>query len=405
MNQKNLIVLFYLNRAKTNQKGTCPIYCRITYLKKRKQFSTGELINPTDWNSKLQKSISNTSSSQQLNAQLELIETDIKRIYLKLQLRNLDITVNDIINEYKGLCVDNEISTIMHFDHFLARRQNLIGIDIQQSTWDKLYYAFEQWKEFIKWKFGKHDLALGKLNLQCLIDFEYYLKTERRQKQITINKTIQRVRKPIREAVSAGYLEIDPFVLFKFKRVLKEVVFLSTDELALLENHSFSQTRLQLVKDLFIFCCYTGLGYYEMSNLKDEHIINGFDGNEWIQMKRQKTNKIISVPLLPKAIELINKYKSNSDCIFPKISNQKFNSYLKEISDIIGINKRISHHTGRKTFASTILLYNDVPIEIVSELLGHSSIKITQDYYGKISNKKVSQIMTILATKVNQKRR
>ncbi len=138
-----------------------------------------------------------------------------------------------------------------------------------------------------------------------------------------------------------------------------------------------------------------------MSQLNKNHIVKGFDGNLWIEMFRQKTGKEFSVPLLPKAISIVEKYKSEDrETLLPVISNQKFNSYLKEIAEILGINKKLTHHTARKTFASTVLLYNDVPIEIVSELLGHSSISITQEYYGKVVKKKVSQTMIDLMKKM-----
>ncbi len=134
-----------------------------------------------------------------------------------------------------------------------------------------------------------------------------------------------------------------------------------------------------------------------MSHLKKEHIVKGFDGNQWIQMTRQKTSKLISIPLLPKAKEILDKYDEVGDYALPRFSNQKINSYLKEIGAVVGINKSISHHMARKTFASTVLLYNDVPMEIVSELLGHSSLKITQDYYGKVVQKrKVFEITIII---------
>jgi len=136
-----------------------------------------------------------------------------------------------------------------------------------------------------------------------------------------------------------------------------------------------------------------GLAYHEMSNLKKENIMKGFDGNEWIQMTRQKTSKLISIPLLPKAKIILDKYVEVRDYALPRFSNQKINSYLKEIAGIVGINKPISHHMARKTFASTVLLFNDVPMEIVSELLGHSSMKITQEYYGKVVQRRVSQEM------------
>jgi integrase/recombinase XerD len=177
---------------------------------------------------------------------------------------------------------------------------------------------------------------------------------------------------------------------------------LTDDELKSLENYDFSQTRLQQVKDLFVFCCYTGLAFKEMSNLKTEHIVKGFDGNVWIKMNREKTSKPLMIPLLPKALDMINKYQ-NEEVLLPVISNQRFNSYLKEIADIVGLKKNLTHHIARKTFASTVLLFNDVPMEIVSELLGHSKISTTQDYYAKIVNKKLSETMKGLSERLNEK--
>ena len=195
-------------------------------------------------------------------------------------------------------------------------------------------------------------------------------------------------------AVAEVYLDKDPFMMYRSKRVRNEVVFLSVDELKQFEAYEFSQPRLQQVKDWFIFSCYTGLAYNELSRLSKKHIIKGFDGELWIEMVREKTQKNISVPLLPKAKQLIDKYPDdNSEVVFDICTNQRYNSYLKEIASILGISKRLTTHTARKTSASTVLLYNDVPMEIVSELLGHSSISITEDSYGKVVKKKVSEEM------------
>ena len=199
----------------------------------------------------------------------------------------------------------------------------------------------------------------------------------------------------MRTALAENYLDKDPFTLYKTKTVRTEVVFLSPEELAQLEQHEFTQPRLQLIKDLFVFSCYTGLPYRELMNLKQSNIVKGFDGNLWIKMKREKTSKELSIPLLPKALEILEQY-SNDGLVFPRISNQKYNSYLKEIADLVGIEKRLTTHMARRTFASTVLLYNDVPMEIVSELLGHSNMKITQDSYGKVVQKKISLEMNRL---------
>ncbi|RYX98789.1 site-specific integrase, partial [bacterium] len=228
---------------------------------------------------------------------------------------------------------------------------------------------------------------------------EYYLKTEKFQKQVTINKALQRFKKVVKTAVVGKLIDSYPFVEHKAKKVVTNVVYLTTEELEKLENHYFSQIRLEQVRDMFVFCCYTGLAYNEMSKLESKHIEIGFDAMQWIKMIRDKTSKEISVPLLPKAISILQKYQELQS-LLPVISNQKFNSYIKEIGEIIGIEKKISHHTARKTFATTVLLYNDVPMEIVSELLGHSKLSTTQEHYAKVVQKKVSEHMSLLQKKL-----
>jgi integrase len=194
----------------------------------------------------------------------------------------------------------------------------------------------------------------------------------------------------IKLAVVLDYINKDPFILHKNSRPRKKIIYLNLEELRKLEAHRFASFRLQQVADMFIFCCYTGLAFAEMSSLKRDNIITGFDGEKWIKIVRQKTDKELNIPVLSKALEVLDKYK-NDDCILPIISNQKFNSYLKEIANIVGIDKHLTHHIGRKTFATTILLYNDIPMEIVSELLGHSSLTITQNHYAKVVQTKVNE--------------
>lgn len=401
MKQKTVSILFYLQKVRINKSGACPIRCRITYQGRRKEFSTGEFVNPEQWMSKRQKASQKTLQNEQTNLQLEIITSNLKKEFLQLQLQNKDFTIQEIYDAYfKVSEKQKEAYVIAYFQEYLKKQKKLIGIDLQLGTWKKFNYACRQAKDFIKWKYGQHDLPMKVLKLQFLHDFEYYLKTERNQSQITINKCIQRFRKPIRIAVAEGYLDQDPFILYKPGRVKKEVIFLTQEELAVFVNHLFEQPRLELVKNLFVFCCYTGLPYNEMANLREEHIVEGFDGNQWIKMKRGKTGKLVSVPLLPKAKQLLKLYANDSGYLLPRMSNQKINSYLKEIAGILGIKKRITHHTARKTFASTVLLNNDVPMEIVSELLGHSSIKITQEYYGKIVQKRVSEEMKRISKKL-----
>ena len=401
MNQETMSILFYLNKAKLNKKGFCSIKCRITYLKKRKEFSTGIFINPKMWNSKRQMVSKKEENYLYVESQLSFISEKLKKSFLANQLASSQFSVESIMDVYLGKNPKRQENVVSYFKSHLEQQSKLIGKDIKQVTWNKFNYVCSDVEAFIRRKYKKSDIPLEQLDLQFLNDFDYFLKTKKNQKQVTINKAIQRFRKPVKEAVARGYLDKDPFMLYKAKLVKKQVVFLSSKELNDLEKFEFSQSRLELVRDLFVFCCYTGLAYNEMSNLKRKHLSIGFDKNLWLQMNREKTDKIISIPILPKAMSIIKKYSSDSEFVLPKFSNQKINSYLKEIAEIVGIEKNITHHTARKTFASTVLLYNDVPMEIVSELLGHSSIQITQQYYGKVVQKKVSEAINKLTSTNN----
>ena len=399
MHQDKITILFVISSTKTNKKGLCPLNCRITVNKERKQFTTGLFLNPQYWNSKLQKVNPKDSNQKFLNAQIQQIQNKINSIGLVFQLEGGECTVDNIYNKYVGKEIKKKEFVYSYYKLYLSRIKKLVGSDIKESTYTKFVYVGNHIEAFIKWKFKKPDFPLEELSLQFLNDFEYYLKTEKNQEQITINKVIQRFRAPLKRAVLEGYIDRDPFIFHKSKTVRKEVVFLTTEELRRLEEAVFQQKRLALIQDLFIFCCYTGLAYNEMFCLEKKNLQLGFDGMDWIVMIREKTQRQISVPILPRAEGIIQKYLSESNRIFPPISNQKFNSYLKEIADVVGIEKRLTHHIARKTFASTILLYNGVSMEIVSELLGHSSMIITQESYGKVVQKKISEAMLKLTKK------
>ena len=385
-----LNILFLLNKSKTNSADRCPIKCRITLEKQRKEFSTGQFVNPKNWDSKKQIVKPPEPDIDYINNQLSLIKTKINKAFLLLQVKEESITVEAIYSLYLGKKTQKEYNVVECFGMYLNKLKTLIGIDIKEVTWNKFDYVKSDIQTFIKWKYKVDDLPLRKLEANFLTELEYYLKVKKKLKQITINKKIQRFRKVVKVAVSENFLEKDPFILYKTKTVKMEVVFLTPEELKKLEEHEFAQPRLQFVKDLFVFCCYTGLPYRELMDLKYSNIIIGFDGNKWIKMKREKTSKALSIPLLPKALEIIERYISNDKCVFARISNQRYNSYLKEIAAIIGVDKNFTTHMARRTFASTVLLYNDVPMEIVSELLGHSNMKTTQDSYGKVVQKKIS---------------
>ena len=404
MNPSKISTTILLAKSRVNISGKCSIRCRITYHKKRHEFATGLFINPNHWNNKLQLAKPPNEENTFINNELSLIKSKINQAFLLLQIQGTDFTTDDIYNRYKGKTNTQNIGIISYYNEYLEKNKKLIGIEIKQITWNKFNYIYNDLKQFIKWKFSKNEILLKDLDHAFIIEFEYYLKTEKLQKQVTINKVLQRLKKVVKTATINKLIDSNPFVEHKAKRVTTTIVYLTTEELEKLETKNFSQHRLEQVRDLFIFCCYTGLAYNEMVKLQYKHIVDGFDGYKWIKMIREKTNKEISIPLLPKAQMILSDKASGSGSeiryVFESISNQKFNSYLKEIAEIVGLEKNLTHHTARKTFATTVLLYNDVPMEIVSELLGHSKITTTQEHYGKIVQKKVSDHMISLSKKL-----
>lgn len=395
-----ILFVIALNRIKKNNQA--PIYCRITYNKKRKQFSTGIYVDSSSWDREKQLIKDSEKNSSEYNTGLSLIKQKINQAFLLLEVNSGEYDVEDIYLQYAGKNIKASKTLLEVFELHNSRMNKLIGVEYSKATYNKFIEAKNHVSNFIRFQYKKKDILLETISQNFLADFDFYLKSEKNQKQITINKSIQRVRKIIKLALAKGYLKHDPFILYKPKKYETKVVYLTHKELSKLESHVFKQTRLNQVKDMFIFCCYTGLAYQEMSSLREEHLIKGFDGGVWIQMMRQKTKSKVSIPLLPTASKILDKYRPEGR-LLPVISNQKFNSYLKEIAELVSIDKRLTHHIARKTFATTVLLYNDIPIEIVSELLGHSSISITQRHYAKVVQHKVSSQMSKLSEKLKKK--
>lgn len=379
--------------------GTSPLFCRLTYDGERKQFATGLFVNPSQWLNNKQKAHPPNEHNKFINSQLSLIKNEINQAFLFLQLQKSDFDTEKIYKQYKGE-TQNEDKTLMDvFNYHNNKMKSLVGIECSINSWERYHNTHNHIKDFLWSKFKRKDMKLKDMQFSFITDFEYFLKVEKKFKPTTTYRSVGRFRKVIRVAVAMDYLVKDPFLLYRTKEPKKEIVYLTMEELKSIENHKFASNRLQHVADMFIFCCYTGLAFQEMANLKREHITKKFDDNLWIEMYRQKTNRKFSVPLLSKAIAILDKYLEQGNPL-PVISNQRFNSYLKEIAEITGIYKTLTHHIARKTFATTILLYNDIPIEIVSELLGHSKISMTQEHYAKIMDGKISEHISRLQEKL-----
>lgn len=404
---RRICISFFRWKSRSNPKGEAPIYCRLTQDKIRRQFSTGHYVLAKEWDSEKQR-----VRSKFKQRRIDLINEDLDMIYNKLYNLESKLIVegaDNIVEAVYNIYMDKDTSVNFFIQLFQKRYEvasKMEGIKFAKYTLWKFRHIMEQTQEYIKCRYGQEDIPLLKIDTSFVLGFEEYLLLEKKLAPITVNKVLQRVKQIIQYGIKCNYIKVDPFVEYKPLKTEKELVFLTEEELNMLENYQFAQEKLGKVRDLYLFSVYTGLAYHEAFTLQRKHIVKGFDKELWINMKRGKTGKAFEVPLLPKAIEIIKKYgelDNDDSYILPRMSNQKMNSYLKEIADIIGIKKRLTHHTARKTFATTILLYNDIPIEIVSSLLGHSSIAITQKHYAKVVNKKVSMCMEELKNKLMQK--
>lgn len=306
MNTSKITITFVIVKNRINKAGKCSLKCRITYQKSRHEFSTGLFVFPDDWINNLQEVATSNKESDYINTEISLIKNKINQAFLLLKIQNSNFNVEDIYLSFKGENIKTEKTVIEVFELHNTKMYKLIGKSYSIATYYKFKESKNHIKNFIKHEYKKKDYLLTNLNLNFLEKFDFYLSSEVRQKQITINKTIQRLRKIIKLAISEGYIIRDPFILYTPKRFEKSVIFLNNEELKLLKDYHFTNNpRLQKVKDCFIFCCFTGLAFAEMVEFKREHLKVEFDGNIWIKMTRKKTKGIVSVPLLqPNVIKL-----------------------------------------------------------------------------------------------------
>jgi len=271
---------------------------------------------------------------------------------------------------------------------------------------------------FLRKKHNLSDYNLAKIDYKFITDFDYYLRTVKPKDHIQpinnngLMKHMQRFRKILNLGVKLEWLQKNPFDSYEIAFDKTERGFLTPIELEIIDKKEIASKRLEFIRDLFVFSCYTGLSYIDAVNLRVSSLILGIDGQKWISTRREKTNTPLKIPILPRALEIIEKFKSdprslNRETVFPLISNQKVNSFLKEIAVLCEIDKRLTFHLARHTFATTITLSNGVPIETVSKLLGHHSIATTQ-IYAKVLENKVSEDMNklknkLFGTKINGK--
>jgi integrase len=398
MRDSNTFSIQFITRPNKIRKEQLPIYARISVNGNRIEISLKRWIKKEDWDASKGIGKGTRMEIRSLNRYIEEVRTRLFECYRELKMSNKLITTTVIKNKFLG---------IDQSEHTLCKLIDYHNTQMKEAlAWGtmKNYFTTQKYiTKFLREKLHTSDVYLSELNYQFLCDFEYYLRTYKpkdHQKSLANNgvmKHLERFRKMTRLAARLGWVKQDPFANYQLKFQKKERHYLTAEELQSIEEKDFSIFRLQWAKELFIFSCYTGLAYIDLVNLTPGNIVIGIDGGRWIHTSRQKTDLPVRVPLLPQALAIMKKYEAHprsveANRIFPPISNQKLNSYLKEIADLCKIDKQLTFHLARHTFATTVTLCNGVPIETVSKMLGHSKITTTQ-IYAKVIEKKVSEDM------------
>jgi site-specific recombinase XerD len=395
-------ILFYLKRVKVNAQGLAPIFQRITINGRRLENSTGKFVEPDKWHSEMSKMKGTSEEARSINGHLDNLKSKILNVEKSLIKKDIPVNFESFKNELSGK-KERERMLIPIFQEHNRKIKELVGQEYAPGTLERYETSLKHTKNFLLWKYNLTDINIEKIDHAFVMEYEFYLRSERKCANNTAVKYIKNFHKIINQCLSNGWLNKDPFSNYKAK--VKEVVrdFLSEAEIEQMINKEFVTDRLEIVRDIFVFSCFTGLAYIDVKQLTLDNISLGIDGDKWIFKNRQKTDTASKIPLLPMAQEIIDKYTEHPVCknekrLLPILTNQKMNAYLKEIADVCGIKKDLTFHIARHTFATTITLSNGVPLETVSKMLGHTSLKTTQ-HYAKILDKKISEDMMILKSK------
>jgi len=388
-------ILFWLNNQRSKNEKS-PIYLRLTIDCKRVEIATHQMVFARMWDQKAQRVKCRLEEAQIINRQLDIMQSDIHKHYGLLLAREMPVSAEIIKKSYLRIG-EKQRSFLEIFDLHNHRLSEKVAAGKKSAnTLKRFVITKHKLISFLKYQLKVTDIQANNIKLSFGIEFEHYLSTVQKIGTNTSMKYVQNVKQVLKMGVDLGLILSNPLAAFKCSYQHPDRDKLTMDEITILRNKDLV-ARLDTTRDVFLFCCFTGYAYLDVYNLTPQNIITGIDGNKWIIKAREKTKSLEQIPLLPVALGIVEKYKDHPACInrntlLPVNSNQRYNGYLKEIADICGIKKHLTTHTARHTFATTVTLEHDVPIETVSQMLGHKSLRTTQ-IYAKVTQRKVSNNM------------
>lgn len=402
MKRATFSILFFIKKSKLLKNGTAPIYLRVTVNGKRSEISIKRSILPKLWDTIRNKAKGNAKESQNLNEYLKSVRGQLYTHYQGFQESSKIITAKMLTNAFLGIG-EKQWTILELFQKHNLNMKRLIGKEYSPLTYQRYESALKHIKNFCIVQYRNEAYQLSEVNHSFITAFEFYLKTSISCKHNSAMKHVKALKKIIRIGLANDYIRRDPFANYKITQKSVERNCITQTEIEKLIEKEFTIKRVEVVRDLFLFQCYTGLSYRDLEKLSKEHIQIGIDGYKWIILKRTKTGSECRIPILPIAENILKKYKNNpcnhlKGTLLPVPSNQKMNAYLKEVAGVCGINKKLHTHLARHTYATTVTLSQGVPMETVSKLLGHKKIATTQ-IYSKVLDTKIIKDMAVLMNK------
>ena len=392
MERHTYTINFSASPSKARKTGLMPIYATITLNGERATFTTGKYIQPAQWDATKQRARGTSDTSQAINNHLLKVRNKIYQKELELMNRGYIVNANTLKDAYLERVEAIQGKTLCQiFEEYLVDARKAIDIEVKKDTVYSYERTYDLLKDYLKLKYKRTDFALQELNRDFIEKFNLYLRSDLKHKKNTAVKHLRCLMRVVNVAVANRHLSFDPFLNFKAQREICERVFLTEEELRLLINKDFRIKRLERVRDLFVFCCFTGLSYSDVKTLTPEHFETDANGRIWIKKKRVKTGVLFRAPLLPIPKLILEKYKGG-DKLLPVVDLSSMDAYLKEIAELCGINKNISSHTARFTFATTVTITNRISLEVVSKMMGHTNTRMTS-HYAKIIDKYIGEEM------------
>ena len=400
MDKSTFSILFIMQKGKPNAQGNAPIFARITINHQMTHLATHYYLPPDRWLPKEGRTFGRTKEEKEVNAYLDNLRGLIFAKYNEMFLAGEQVTARKL--KCRLISKDEKAMTLLDlFDDYIKDYSKLVGHTTSKITHDRYVLTRKRLFEYMEAEYKRSDISVNEVNPKFVNGFDIFLRTRYKVSNNYAMKMIQRFRTIYQVAIDNGWANKNPFSSFKLRFENTERGYLTMEELTLLMNKQITSKRLEQIRDVFVFSCFTGLAYCDAQALTAEHIINGPNNRPWIRTHRKKTSTPVDVPLLDVPLQILAKYEATrkGDRLLPIPANQKCNDYLKEIAAICGIEKRLTFHLARHTFATTVTLTNGVPIESVSKMLGHRSLKTTQ-IYAKIVNDKLAEDMTNLSTRL-----